>query len=107
MGKAEKLQTQIIGPSDLRKRASILRAYAGHFDLIANMMDNGNIPPLEMKGTATYERAVGYLKGGVSTATQAVMDFVLENGIVLDVADPSGTAQKVLEIQPLPKKPKR
>lgn len=98
MSKAEKLQTQPVGPEDLRRRASVLRAFSNHFDLVANMMDNASIPPLDMKGGATYDRAIGYLKGSVSTATQAVMDFVLEKGIALDVVDQSGTAKTLAEL---------
>ena len=77
MDEPEKLQTTPISSADLRRRAAILRQIATLFDGIAAQMDNSCIAPIEMKGAATFERAIVFLRGSVNTAMQENIDKTL------------------------------
>jgi hypothetical protein len=107
MSEPDKLQTATISSADLRRRGAILRNLANAFDAVGAQMDNNFVGPIEMKGQATFERAVAYLRGSVNTAQSAVLEKI--TGMVVDIAieQPEIAAQQIAEKVKPTKKPKR
>ena len=107
MDEPEKLQTTLISSADLRRRATILRQIATLFDGIAAQMDENCIAPIQMKGAATFERAIVFLRGSVNTAQSAVLEKMTEMPVDLLVEETEKAAEQIVEKVKPPKKGKR